>query len=122
MPLQDLGIDPQCIGKKVNLNIRPIKHNIMAISIIPAILAGYLSARPFSGEKEGENGQFWGPMKRDLGNYTIHLHHWVVSSITLITLWSLHFYHNVIYGFLIGIAMHGLSYKDRFKVIYRRTI
>ena len=42
----------------------------------------------------------------------LHIHHWIWSSITLITLYLIDFDNDIGVGFLTGIALQGLSYKN----------
>lgn len=92
----------------------------MNISIlIVNIFVGYFIAWFFAGSKKGEQREFKS-LKFPIRNYKIHLHHWFISSIFLITLLILNFYNDIIYGLLIGLIIQGLTYKDFYKIIKRK--
>ncbi len=88
--------------------------------IILGIIIGFLVAKFYSGKKEGDPGLF--RLKFNTKKYTIHLHHWLLATLTLIILFPFNFYNNIIYGFLIGLIIQGLTYKDFYKIIYKQTL
>jgi len=73
-----------------------------------------------SGKKAGEKGVY--SLRINLGNYLLHIHHWLVASVILITNLFFHFLpaSNFTAPFLIGIAFQGIvSYDDRFKFLMK---
>ena len=83
------------------------------------IVFGYLVAVFFSGEREERQGRFRSLIFKTK-NYVVHLHHWLIAGIGLVILLVFNFYNNLIYGLLIGIFIQGLTYKDFYRLIYRR--
>jgi len=86
--------------------------------LLISVIGGYFFARGFAGEFEGDK------IRRSLRflirNYYIHIHHWFYSSVILIIIYLLGFYHPVLYGVLIGLIIQGLFYRDRFVFIYHK--
>jgi hypothetical protein len=83
-----------------------------------SIIFGFLIAKSFAGKKEGDQGIIKS-IKFKTKNKTIHLHHWLISSIILLFLLLIKYYNDLIFGFLIGLIIQGLTYKDFYKIIYR---
>ena len=50
----------------------------------------------------------------------IHIHHWLWSSILIAVLFFLNIRDLLLYGFLIGSIIQGLTYKDWYIIIYRK--
>ncbi len=61
-------------------------------------------------------------LKFNVKKYTIHLHHWFLSSVIFISFVILKFYNDLIYGILIGLIFQGLTYKDFYKIVYLKKI
>ena len=57
--------------------------------------------------------------------YAIHIHHWILCLILICIIYYINIkkyktiskYKNVIIGFLTGLTIQGLTYKDRFKIL-----
>ena len=81
-------------------------------------IIGFFIAKIFAGKKEGEKGLI-GSIKFSIGQYTVHLHHWIIATLVLIFLFSIGVYNNFIYGLLFGIIVQGLCYRDFYKIIYK---
>ncbi len=86
--------------------------------IISAAL-GYFLAHFLSGGKAGQEGILKSVIFT-AGAYKVHLHHWFISVIILAILFIVQYYNNFIYGFLTGIIIQGLTYKDFYKIIYKK--
>ncbi|MDA2921815.1 hypothetical protein MYX07_00950 [Patescibacteria group bacterium AH-259-L07] len=88
------------------------------IILILFVFAGYAIQRLWSGKYEGDR------LKRSLrfliGNYYIHIHHWLYSLAILVILYFFNIYHPVIYGLLIGFIIQGFTYRDRFIFYYHK--
>ena len=80
---------------------------------------GFITASFIAGKK-GRKGII-APIIFRIKDYKIHLHHWLISTIILIILMFLNFYNDVIYGFLTGLIIQGLTYKDFYRIISRTT-
>ena len=51
----------------------------------------------------------------DVGNYTVHIHHWLIFTIFLIVLFYVNvkrYLHDILLGFSVGAILQGLSYSD----------
>ena len=79
---------------------------------------GFGLAKFIAGKKAGYAGRIKS-IRFDIKSYTLHLHHWFLSSLFLVILVSLNFYHHLVYSFLIGAMIQGLTYRDFFKIVYR---
>jgi len=90
--------------------------NVFVIIIFAFI--GFFTARFFSGKKPGEDGRIKS-FKIRIGKFVIHSHHWLIAVIILILLLSINFYNDIIYGYLFGLVVQGLIYKDFYKVVYK---
>lgn len=91
----------------------------MDLSILAGVIAGFVVAKLVSGKKEGEEGLLPSLIFR-VGRYMIHLHHWLMALVAGIILWILGVENGFVYGFLLGILIQGLQYKDFLKIIYPR--
>lgn len=79
---------------------------------------GFAGARTVSGRKEGERGKLASFVVRIRGRM-FHFHHWFIASTLLITTISLGLYNAFSIGLLTAVTAQGLTYKDRFHIIYR---
>lgn len=88
------------------------------IILILSVFVGYIIQRLWSGRYEGDR------LKRSLrflvGNYYIHIHHWLYSLVILAILYFYNIYHPIIYGLLIGFIVQGLICRDRLLFIYHK--
>lgn len=85
-------------------------------------ILGYFSAKAIAGKRTGESGKIKS-IAFNIGNYRLHLHHWLLGLITL----GLALYHNFLpffqfsFGFLSGVIFQGIySYSDWCKIWMRR--
>lgn len=56
-------------------------------------------------------------------NRQYHIHHWMQLLVVYGYLWlrKRHLLrHKILHGFILGSILQGLSYKDRFKIVYRQ--
>lgn len=80
---------------------------------------GFVAAHTASGKHEGQEGRLRSLTFQCKGR-TVHLHHWLLSS-TLISISIIaHVYSAFTLGILSAVAAQGLSYKDRFRLIYKQ--
>ena len=84
-----------------------------------AAIIGYFFAKFTSGPTEGVPGKI-PSLRFNLGQYTIHLHHWLWGSLVGLLLLITGSGHPFIYGLLAGIITQGLTYWDYFYVIYKK--
>lgn len=84
------------------------------------IIAGFLFWKFFAGKYEGDKiGRSWRPL---IGNYYIHIHHWLWCSVLLLLLLLLNYYTQFIVGLLAGSIVQGLFYRDRFVIMYHKDM
>ena len=83
------------------------------------IMIGFLVSLFFSGKEEGKKGRLpsW---KFSFKSYTVHLHHWFLISLLLIGLWFIDVTNPLIFGLLVGSITQGLTYRDFYKIIYKK--
>ena len=89
--------------------------------ILCGIIIGFYIAKLFAGNKEGEEKEIHS-IQFNIGKYHIHLHHWISATIILIILLIIGFYHDLVYGFLFGLIIQGLTYKDFYEIVFPRGI
>ena len=83
-------------------------------------MLGYFLVSLIAGKRAQERGRVKS-LKLKVKNYVFHIHHWFGSGIILGNLLVMNWYNAVVYGLLIGSIIQGLTYKDFYKIIYRRN-
>ena len=85
--------------------------------------AGFLCAKYVAGEECGDEAKIV-KNKVKIKDHIVHVHHWLYGSFLLIGVH--HFfithpsrYEEIYYGFLIGIVIHGLTYPDFYRIVYK---
>lgn len=95
---------------------------VISIEIYLGVLIGYIGALALSGKETGKEG-IVRSIKFDLGQYRLHLHHWVIS-MSVIPL-AVHYHmaflsDQLMIGIMGGLAFQGIAcYKDWHHVIFR---
>ena len=89
------------------------------ILLLFGILLGFSVAYIISGKKEGEQGLIKS-LIFSIKNYHLHFHHWLSGLIILLILVSIGFYHDLIYGLLFGTIAQGLTYRDFYRLVYKK--
>lgn len=80
--------------------------------IIAFIISSYVSGH-YEGHKK-ENGLFF-----RIGEYNIHIHHWLWTGAILLIMIYFKIYTPIILGIFAGSTAQGLTYRDKFIVIYK---
>ena len=97
---------------------------LISIELYLGVLFGYFIGKYLSGRKMGERPRFWKSIVFRIGDYKIHLHHWLYSLGILVSFASFSFFPvsgQLSLGFLTGVIFHGVvSYPDWYKVVIRR--
>ncbi|MEK7519137.1 MAG: hypothetical protein AAB424_02445 [Patescibacteria group bacterium] len=88
------------------------------VLFIIGIAAGYGIAKFFAGKNENVQGRLPSIIFRVRG-HKVHIHHWMWSIALLLLLIVLRIQSYLIYGFLIGITLQGLNYRNRFRIVYK---
>jgi len=88
--------------------------SLFTVSVAIAHIFWNLVAGRYEGDKINHSLRF------RLGNYWIHIHHWLYSAIILLVLLMLRIFNPILIGLSAGSIIQGLKYKDRFIVCYHR--
>jgi len=91
------------------------------ILLITGTLLGYLISRLLSGTEEGKQKKFKS-LKFAVKNYIIHLHHWFTAAIAISLLLFLNWHNGLIVGLLAGMVIQGITYKDFYRLIYKKHL
>lgn len=81
------------------------------------IILGFIISSYFSGHYEGhkkESGLYF-----IIGQYSIHIHHYLWTFLILVILFYLKIDIAILTGILAGATIQGLTYRDRFIIIYK---
>jgi hypothetical protein len=84
---------------------------------------GFLCAKYIAGEEVGAEAKIVKNRVR-IKNHVVHVHHWLYGSFFLIGLHSFFAthpssYEEIIYGFMIGVVIQGLTYPDFYRIVYK---
>jgi hypothetical protein len=82
-------------------------------------IIGFVITRLYSGKKVGKEG-IAKSLFFNLGEYRIHIHHWMVGLLFILVLALFGVYNDLAYGFLVGMTIQGLMYKDYYKVVSKK--
>lgn len=88
------------------------------LSVIIGIGIGYLFWSMVAGAYEGDKIER--SFRIALGDYYLHVHHWLWSASVLIALFVIEVYNGVVYGALLGSVVQGLQYRDWYWVYYHK--
>ncbi len=89
-------------------------------------IAGFFVSRSLAGKKPGQKGRIRS-LRIKVRNHFIHIHHWIYGGAVLAVApmffekhpWP---YQSVFIGFLIGIVIQGLTYRDFYKIFYKAVV
>lgn len=88
------------------------------IYIFISAILGFLIAKILCGKYEGDKPER--SLRFSIEKYYLHIHHWIYGVVILIILLIFKFYNPSVFGFLMGIIVQGLFYKDRFVILYKK--
>lgn len=88
------------------------------IYIFISAILGFLIAKILCGKYEGDKPER--SLRFSVGKYYLHIHHWIYGLVILLVLFIFKFYNPFIFGFLVGIMVQGLFYKDRLLILYKK--
>ncbi len=95
---------------------------LISLQLGLGIILGYFTARFLAGKQVGQQGRIKS-LTFQIGDYKLHLHHWLLSlgGLTFVFFFNLvhlHFF----YGFIGGWIIQGIfSYKDWKKILSKRN-
>jgi len=114
------------VVESINMNKKGISLTI-ALALISlqlglGIILGYFTIRFLAGKQTGRQGMIKS-FTFQIGDYKLHLHHWLYSLIVLIFVLFFDFYYSqFVYGFLGGWVIQGIfSYKDWKKILSKKS-
>ncbi|PIN75939.1 hypothetical protein COV17_03380 [Candidatus Woesearchaeota archaeon CG10_big_fil_rev_8_21_14_0_10_36_11] len=79
-------------------------------------ICGFTISYFLSGKTEGQQGIIKSFIFT-VGQYNVHIHHWIIALIILIALLYFGFYNDFVHGLLLGLIIQGLMYRDFYKFI-----
>ncbi|MEI7688617.1 MAG: hypothetical protein WCI91_00350 [Candidatus Nomurabacteria bacterium] len=89
------------------------------MNLLAGIIVGFLFFKLFAGKYEGDKIER--SLRFSIKNNYLHIHHWIFCLTLLIIILILGFKNELIIGLLIGSIVQGLTYKDRFLIIYSKS-
>jgi len=96
---------------------------IYSIEFYFGIIFGYLAAKYLSGKETGQSG-IMRSLILHIGNWKLHLHHWLFASGIILSALFLNFHlplTNFSFGLLGGFAFQGIyCYSDWHKIIFKK--
>ena len=95
---------------------------LISLQLGLGIILGYFTARFLSGKQTGQQGIIKS-LAFQIGNYKLHLHHWILSLGVLVFAFFFNFfYSHFFYGILGGWVIQGIfSYNDWKKILIKRN-
>ena len=96
---------------------------LLSLEIYLGALSGYFLSKYLSAKTAGQKNRWWKSIVFEIGNYRMHLHHWLYSLAILIPGLYYNFlpFPQLSLGFLAGAAFQGIHcYRDWHKVIIKR--
>ena len=95
---------------------------LISLELGLGIIFGYFTARLLAGKQTGQQGKIKS-LAFQIGNYKLHLHHWLLSLGVLVFAFLFNlFYSHFFYGFIGGWIVQGIfSYKDWKKILIKRS-
>jgi MFS family permease len=95
---------------------------LISLELSLGIILGYFTARFLSGKKTGQQGVIKSLALR-IGDYKLHLHHWLLSLGALAFIFFFNLFHfHFLYGFIGGWIIQGIfGYKDWKKILIKRN-
>lgn len=91
----------------------------MLVQFTIGFALGYFFFKIFAGKYEGDKSKY--SLRFSVGKYYIHLHHWFISFVLVIIFYFLNIHNFLIFGFLIGSIIQGLTYQDWYYFIYSKN-
>jgi hypothetical protein len=86
--------------------------------LILGILLGFFFWKQVSGKYEGDKiERSWRPL---IHGYYVHIHHWIWGLLLLVLALLFDIHTPLIVGLLIGSILQGLTYRDRFVIVYKK--
>lgn len=89
------------------------------VSLLIGTIAGFIFWKLVAGKYEGDKPER--SIHFTIGNYFVHLHHWLWCLVILMILLILGLRNHLLIGFLIGSIIQGLTYRDWYYVVYLKT-
>lgn len=106
------------VGKKIAIG----SVAVVSLPVFVGGVLGYFVGKYFAGDKTGQSGLLKSIIL-DIGNYRLHIHHWLMSlGILIIAFFDVFFsLPHVFFGLLGGMTIQGIyHYNDWRKVIIKK--
>jgi len=87
------------------------------IELVISLVFGYGCAQAVAGKHAGDKPER--SFIVSLGNYRIHIHHWIWCLALTLLLLAIKVANPWVIGTLLGAAIQGLTYRDRFSIFYK---
>jgi len=99
-----------------------IALTLISLQLGLGIISGYFTARFLAGKQAGQQGRIKS-LAFQIGNYKLHLHHWLLSLGVLVFAFFFNLFHfHFFYGFIGGWVIQGIfSYKDWKRILSKRN-
>ncbi len=96
---------------------------LFSLEIYLGALSGYFLSKHLSAKGIGQKNRWWKSIVFGIGNYRMHLHHWLYSLAILIPGLYYNFlpFPQLSLGFLGGAIFHGIyCYRDWYRIIIKQ--
>ena len=94
----------------------------MTLSILAqfltSLILGFLFSNYFSSRFDDERVERT-PFRFKLGTYRVNFHNWIWCLFLIFFCMYIHIYNPVVLGIIFGALIQGLTYKDRFVILYK---
>lgn len=99
-----------------------IALTLISLQLGLGIIFGYFTARLLAGKQTGQQGRIKS-LAFQIGNYKLHLHHWLLSLGVLVFAFLFNLFHfHFFYGFIGGWIVQGVfSYKDWKRILSKKS-
>jgi len=91
---------------------------MVTLPLILTAILGFALAELIGGKAEGHPAKLKS-IRIKVKEYTVHVHHWLFASMAFFALPPTTGHRTIIEAFLLGVIVHGLTYRDFYKVIYK---
>lgn len=87
--------------------------------LLLGVIFGFAIASIFAGRHEGDRPKR--SLRFLIGREYIHIHHWIYCTLIVVLFFLIDIFHPILYGFLIGAALQGFTYRDWHYVFYKKS-
>jgi len=99
---------------------------LLSLEIYFGALSGYFLSKYLSAKETGQKNRWWKSIVFRIGNWQIHLHHWLYGLVilALATFLNITFpFPRFSYAFLGGAIFQGIyCYRDWYKILFKKKV